>query len=48
MNFADYYTKYFAYDLTKRCTSDSVEKLLGTLANSQRGPGALGVAHDLL
>jgi hypothetical protein len=29
MNLTDYHTKYFAYELTKRRSSDSVEKLAG-------------------
>lgn len=31
----DYQAKYFAYELTKRCPSDSVEKLAGTVAGAQ-------------
>jgi adenine-specific DNA-methyltransferase len=31
----DYHTKYFAHELTKRCASDSVEKLAGALVNAQ-------------
>lgn len=31
----DYHAKYFAYELTKRCASDSVEKLAGALADAQ-------------
>jgi hypothetical protein len=31
----DYHAKYFAYDLTKRCASDSVEKLAAALADAQ-------------
>ena len=30
-----YHTKYFAYELTRRCPSDSVEKLAGALVNAQ-------------
>jgi superfamily II DNA or RNA helicase len=30
-----YHAKYFAYDLTRRCPSDSVEKLLSALSNAQ-------------
>jgi len=33
--FTDYHAKYFAYELTKRCPSDSVEKFTATLMNSQ-------------
>jgi len=31
----DYHAKYFAYELTKRCASDSVEKLASVLADAQ-------------
>jgi hypothetical protein len=31
----DFHAKYFAYELTKRCTSDSVEKLTAVLADAQ-------------
>jgi adenine-specific DNA-methyltransferase len=31
----DYHAKYFAYELTKRCSSDSVEKLAGAVASAQ-------------
>jgi len=31
----DYHTKYFAHDLTKRCASDSIEKLAGALVDAQ-------------
>jgi ERCC4-related helicase len=31
----DYHAKYFAYELTKRCASDSLEKLSSTLSNAQ-------------
>ncbi|MCI0390682.1 MAG: SNF2-related protein [Acidobacteria bacterium] len=30
-----YHTKYFAHELTKRCSSDSLEKLAGTLVNAE-------------
>lgn len=30
-----YHAKYFAYELTKRCPSDSIEKLAGAVANAQ-------------
>src|SRR3989338_2814750 len=33
--FTDYHAKYFAYELTKRCPSDSLEKLSSTLSNAQ-------------
>jgi len=29
MILTDYHAKYFAFELTKRCPSDSVEKLAG-------------------
>src|SRR5215207_7336148 len=35
MNLTDYHAKYFAYDLTKRCSSDSLEKLAGAVAGAQ-------------
>lgn len=31
----DFHAKYFAYELTKRCASDSVEKLVAVLADAQ-------------
>lgn len=31
----DYHAKYFAYELTKRCSSDSLEKLTASLINAQ-------------
>ncbi len=31
----DFHAKYFAYELTKRCSSDSVEKLTAVLADAQ-------------
>ena len=31
----DQHAKYFAYELTKRCSSDSLEKLSSTLSNAQ-------------
>lgn len=30
-----YHAKYFAYELTKRCPSDSIEKLAGAVASAQ-------------
>src|SRR3954462_4152934 len=30
-----YHAKYFAYELTKRCSSDSMEKLAGAVAGAQ-------------
>ncbi len=35
MGITDYHAKYFAYQLTKRCASDSIEKLSSTLSNAQ-------------
>ncbi len=35
MQFTDYQAKYFAYELTKRCPSDSIEKLAATVAGAQ-------------
>ena len=35
MQLTDYHAKYFAYQLTKRCSSDSVEKLASVLADAQ-------------
>jgi len=35
MRFTDYQAKYFAYELTRRCPSDSVEKLASTVAGAQ-------------
>ena len=31
----DYHAKYFAHELTKRCSSDSMEKLAGAVAGAQ-------------
>ena len=33
--FTDYHSKYLAYELTKRCPSDSIEKLAGAVASAQ-------------
>ena len=35
MDFTPYQAKYFAYELTKRCPSDSVEKLASALGDAQ-------------
>ena len=35
MNLTDYHAKYFAYELTKRCASDIVDKLAGALIDAQ-------------
>ncbi len=31
----DYHAKYFAHELTKRCSSDSIEKIAGAVASAQ-------------
>lgn len=35
IHLTDYHAKYFAYELTKRCSSDSLEKLAGAFAGAQ-------------
>ncbi len=35
MKLTDYHAKYFAHELTKRCSSDSLEKLAGAVAGAQ-------------
>jgi SNF2 family DNA or RNA helicase len=35
LQLTDYHAKYFAHELTKRCASDSVEKLASVLAKAQ-------------
>src|SRR5947208_7275146 len=35
MNLTDYHAKYFAYELTRRFPSDSLEKLAGAVASAQ-------------
>src|SRR6266702_7370078 len=35
MNLTDFHAKYFAHELTKRCASDSVEKLASVLSDAQ-------------
>src|SRR5436190_21941951 len=35
MKMTPYHAKYFAYELTKRCPSDSMEKLAGAVAGAQ-------------
>src|ERR1700733_2923953 len=35
MNLTPYQAKYFAHELTKRCASDSAEKLAGAVASAQ-------------
>jgi len=35
MQITDYHAKYFAYELTKRCAPDSMDKLAGAVAGAQ-------------
>ena len=35
MQLTDYHAKYYAYDLTKRSPSDSMDKLAGAVAGAQ-------------
>ena len=35
MNLTDYHAKYFAHELTNRCLSDSIEKLVNAVASAQ-------------
>ncbi len=35
MDLTSYHAKYYAYELTKRCSSDSIEKLAGAVASAQ-------------
>ncbi|MES9903989.1 MAG: hypothetical protein ABW168_15105 [Sedimenticola sp.] len=35
MTITDYHAKYYAHELSKRCSSDSLEKLTGTLMDAQ-------------
>jgi adenine-specific DNA-methyltransferase len=35
MNLTDYHAEYFAYELTKRCPSDSIEKLANAVVGAQ-------------
>lgn len=35
MNITDYHSKLYAHELTKRCASDSLEKLAGAVASAQ-------------
>lgn len=35
MQLTHYHAKYFAHELTKRCSSDSMEKLAGAVASAQ-------------
>ncbi len=35
MTLTDYHAKFFAYELTKRCSSDNLEKLAGAVAGAQ-------------
>ena len=36
MQLTDYHAKYFAHELTKRCPSDSTEKLAGALLDDHQ------------
>ena len=35
MQLTDYHAKYYAHELTKRCSSDSLEKLVASLVDAQ-------------
>lgn len=35
MGITPYHTKYYVHELTKRCSSDSIEKLAGAVASAQ-------------
>ena len=35
MDLTPYHAKYFAYELTKRCPSDSLQKLTSSLSDAQ-------------
>ena len=35
MQLTDYHATYYAHELTKRCSSDSIEKLAASLADAQ-------------
>ncbi len=35
VNLTAYHAKYYAHELTKRCSSDSLEKLAGAVAGAQ-------------
>lgn len=35
MQLTDYHAKYFAHELTKRCSADSMEKLAGAFVDAQ-------------
>ncbi len=35
MNLTRYHAKYFAFELTKRCSSDNIQKLASTLVDAQ-------------
>ena len=35
MTITKYHAKYFAYELTRRCPSDSLQKLAASLADAQ-------------
>jgi len=35
LQITDYHAKYYAHELTKRCSSDSLEKLAASLVDAQ-------------
>ena len=35
MSLTNYHSQYFAYELTKRCSSDNEERFAGTLVDAQ-------------
>jgi adenine-specific DNA-methyltransferase len=47
LKITDYQAKYFAYELTKRCPSDSVEKLAGAIAGAQVPHNSIAVSMTL-
>lgn len=48
MHLTDYHAMYFAHELTKRCPSDSAEKLAGALVDARGDPvgAAVGMDHS--
>jgi hypothetical protein len=48
MYLTDYHAKYFAHELTKRCASDSLEKLTGALVDAQEEATDLTNDHEYL
>lgn len=47
MRLTDYHAKYFAHELTKRCSADSMEKLAGAFVDAQVGLNPHQVAAAL-